>query len=209
LIEALEERVGPRIGERVDFTDGTFVGERGRRLSFTEAAAEALREDLELTAMFEAAVHGDDEPADFNFSGYRIEVEVDRDTGVVRVTDALLVADVGTVINPVAHRGQLLGGFAFGIGACLTEELVREDGQVLSASLADMKLPTAVDVPPLRIVELPTNLGPGAYGAKMAGELTNTAVAPAIANAVRDAVGVRVTTLPIKPEAVLRGLLDS
>lgn len=209
LIEALEERVEPRLGQRVDFADGWFVGDRGRRLSFTEAAAEALREDLELTAMYEAAVRGDDEPADFNFSGYCIEVEVDRDTGTVRVRDALLVADVGTVINAVAHRGQLLGGFAFGIGAALTEELVRADGQVVSASLADMKLPTAQDVPPLRIVELPTNVGPGAYGAKMAGELTNTAVAPAIANAVRDAIGVRVTTLPIKPEAILRGLLDS
>jgi CO/xanthine dehydrogenase Mo-binding subunit len=209
LIEALEERVEPRIGEHVGFTDGSFVGEHGRRLTFTEAAAQALRGDLELTAMFEAPIHGDDDPADFNFSGYCIEVEVDRDTGVVRVRDALLVADVGTVINPVAHRGQLLGGFAFGIGAALTEELVRADGQVVTASLADMKLPTASDVPPLRIVELPTTIGPGAYGSKMAGELTNTAVAPAMANAVRDAVGVRVMRLPIKPEAVLRGLLDS
>ena len=121
----------------------------------------------------------------------------------------MLVADVGTVINPAAHRGQLLGGFAFGIGAALTEELVRADGQVVTASLADMKLPAPADVPPLRIIELPTNVGPGAFGAKMAGELTNTAVAPAIANAVRDAVGVRVETLPIKPEAILRALLDA
>jgi CO/xanthine dehydrogenase Mo-binding subunit len=193
----------------VDFADGAFVGEGGRTLSFAEAAREALRDDVELTAMFEASTHGDHEPADFNFSGYCVEVEVDRDTGAVRVRDALLVADVGTVINPVAHRGQLLGGFAFGIGAALTEELVRADGQVINPSLADMKLPTAQDVPPLRIMELSTNVGPGAYGAKMAGELTNTGVAPAIANAVRDAVGVRVTTLPIKPEAVLRGLLES
>ena len=71
-----------------------------------------------------------------------------------------------------------------------------------------MKLPTAQDVPPLRVVELPANVGPGAFGAKMAGELTNTAVAPAIANAIRDAVGVRINSLPLKPEAVLRGLLD-
>jgi CO/xanthine dehydrogenase Mo-binding subunit len=159
--------------------------------------------------MYEAAVHGEDEPGDFNFSGYCIEVGVDRDTGVVSVRDALLVADVGTVVNPVAHRGQLLGGFAFGIGAALTEELVRADGQVVTANLGDMRLPASRDVPPLRIVELPTSIGPGAFGAKMAGELTNTAVAPAIANAVRDAVGVRVMSLPLKPEAVLRGLLDA
>ncbi|MEX2547991.1 MAG: xanthine dehydrogenase family protein molybdopterin-binding subunit [Chloroflexota bacterium] len=209
LIEALEERIEPRVAQHVDFESGTFVGERGRRLSFGEAAALALSGEIELTATYEAAVHDDDEPGDFNFSGYGIAVEVDRETGVVRVRDAVLVADVGTVINPVAHRGQLLGGFAFGIGAALTEELVRADGQVVSANLGEMKLPTAEDVPPLRIVEIPTAVGPGAFGAKMAGELTNTAVAPAIANAVRDAVGVRVTSLPIKPETVLRGLIEA
>ncbi|MEO6350904.1 MAG: xanthine dehydrogenase family protein molybdopterin-binding subunit [Candidatus Limnocylindrales bacterium] len=208
IIEALEERVEPRLAQHVSFGDGAFTADDGRRLSFADAVALAAPNGLELTATFEAAVHGDDEPADFNFSGYCIEVEVDGETGVVKVRDALLVADIGTVINPVAHRGQLLGGFAFGIGAALTEELVRVDGQVITANLGDMKLPAAHDVPPLRIVELSTNVGPGAFGAKMAGELSNTAVAPAIANAVRDAVGVRMTSLPIKPELVLRGLRE-
>src|SRR5262249_58821352 len=101
---------------------------------------------------------------------------------------------------------QLIGGFAMGVGAALMEELVRTDGQVVSTNLGDMKLPTSRDVPPLRIVELPTTVGPGAFGAKMAGELSNTAVAPAIANAVFDPVGVRVTALPISAERVLSGL---
>jgi CO/xanthine dehydrogenase Mo-binding subunit len=124
----------------------------------------------------------------------------------VTVDDALLVVDVGTVINPVAHRGQLAGGFAFGFGAALMEELVTEDGVVLTLSLADMKLPTSGDMPPLRIVELPTTVGPGAFGAKAAGELTNAPVAPAIANAIADAVGVRITELPITAERVLAAL---
>ncbi|HLB44715.1 MAG TPA: xanthine dehydrogenase family protein molybdopterin-binding subunit [Candidatus Limnocylindrales bacterium] len=207
LIDELEERAEPRLGHRVDFEAGYFVDPDGHRLAFDEIAAVAIPDGFEFTAMYEAAVHAEDEPAYYSFSGYSIEVEVDRETGMVRVRDALLVADVGAVINPVAHRGQLLGGFAFGIGAALTEELVRADGQVVTANFGDMRLPVANDVPPLRIVELPTSLGPGAFGAKMAGELSNTAVAPAIANAVRDAVAVRVTSLPIKPEAVLRGLL--
>ena len=209
LIDALQERVEPKVNQRVEWHDGAFQGDRGRSVSFGEALALAMPDGLEITAMYEAAVHGDDEPGDFNFSGYAIEVEVDRDTGKVVVRDALLVADVGTVVNPVAHRGQLLGGFAFGVGAALTEELVRADGQVVTANLGDMKLPAPQDVPVLRIIELGTDVGPGAFGAKMAGELSNTAVAPAIANAVRDAVGVRPMTLPIKPEAVLRGLIDS
>ena len=132
LIEALEERIEPRVGQRVAFGSGAFVGDEGRRLPFAEALALAFPDGHDLTVMYEAAAHGDDDPGDFNFSGYVIEVQVDRETGVVNVRNAVLVADVGTIINPVAHRGQLLGGFAFGIGAALTEELVRVDGQVVS-----------------------------------------------------------------------------
>ena len=88
----------------------------------------------------------------------------------------------------------------FGLGGALMEELRVEDGIVTSGTLGEVKLPTSMDCPPLRIVELPTPVGPGAFGAKMAGELTNSVVAPAIANAVAAAVGARVTALPITSE---------
>ena len=179
-------------------------GAQSRRVAALLPGAEGLSVD----AQYESESHGPDEPGDFDFAGYAVEVEVDRDTGSVALTDALLVADVGTIINPVAHRGQLIGGFAMGVGAALMEELVRNDGQVVSTNLGDVKLPTSRDVPPLRVVELSTSVGPGAFGAKMAGELSNTAVPPAIANAVFDAVGVRVTALPISAERVLAGLRD-
>jgi CO/xanthine dehydrogenase Mo-binding subunit len=117
----------------------------------------------------------------------------------------LQVADVGTIINPIAHDGQLRGGFGFGLGAALMEQLAVEDGRVLTANLGDYKLPTQLDMPPYRLVHVPS-VGPGPFGAKMAGELSNCAVAPAIANAVQDAVGVRVVDLPITAEAVRRGL---
>jgi CO/xanthine dehydrogenase Mo-binding subunit len=112
------------------------------------------------------------------------------------------VVDVGTIINPVAHRGQLVGGFVFGLGGGLMEELVVEDGTVTSGTLGEVKLPTAMDCPPLRIVQLPTEVGPGAFGAKMAGELTNAIVAPALTNAVAAAVGARVRSLPITAEKI-------
>jgi CO/xanthine dehydrogenase Mo-binding subunit len=164
-------------------------------------------EPVELSTEYDgAAGHDEDAAGDFDFAACAVEVTVDRETGAVTVDDALLVVDVGTVINPVAHRGQLAGGFAFGFGAALMEELVTEDGVVLTLSLADMKLPTSGDMPPLRIVELPTTVGPGAFGAKAAGELTNAPVAPAIANAIADAVGVRITELPITAERVLAAL---
>ena len=164
-------------------------------------------EPVVLSTVFDASAgHAADAAGDYGFAACAVEVTVDRETGAVTVDDALLVVDVGTIINPVAHRGQLVGAFAFGFGAALMEELVVEDGVVLTLSLADMKLPSAGDVPPLRIVEVPTAVGPGAFGAKAVGELTNAPVAPAIANAIADAVGIRLTELPITAERVLAAL---
>jgi CO/xanthine dehydrogenase Mo-binding subunit len=181
----------------------------GRRLiGFGELVARLVPVDepVELTAEFDGGTHGPDEPGDNGFAACAVEVTVDRETGVVTIDDALLVADVGTIINPLAHAGQLEGGFAFGVGAALMEELPVEDGVVVGRSLGEVRLPTIRDVPSLRIVLLPTEVGPGAFGAKMVGELFNAPVAPAIANAVADAVGVRMTELPLTPERVLAAL---
>ena len=140
-----------------------------------------------------------------NFCAYAIEVELDRETGAVRVCDAVFVADVGTIFNPVAHQGQLQGGFMYGLGSALTEELLIQDGRVTTLSLGEYKLPAVADTPPLRVVLLPAQDGPGELGGKSAGELTNTTVPPAIANAVA-AAGARVTELPITAERVLAKL---
>lgn len=137
---------------------------------------------------------------------YAIDAAVDRETGQVRLLGALLVADVGTVINPTALRGQLTGGFAFGLGQALMEELRVEDGRVTTANLGDYKLPTAPDLPPLRIVLLTDAKGPGPFGAKSVGELSNPAVGPAVANAVAAASGARVRSLPVSAERVLDAL---
>jgi CO/xanthine dehydrogenase Mo-binding subunit len=137
---------------------------------------------------------------------YAIEVAVDRDTGSFRIVDALLVADVGTVINPVAVRGQLEGGFVFGLGQSVMEELRIEDGRVITTNLGDYKIPTIADVPPLRLHLITDAPGPGPFGAKSVGELANSAVGAAIANAIDAAVGARVTSLPITAEKV-RSLL--
>ena len=120
--------------------------------------------------------HGDD-VGNANFTAFSIEVEVDPDTGQVTLTDVLQVADVGTIINPVAHDGQLKGGFAFGLGAGMMEDLAVADGRVLTPSLGEYKLPTQMDMPPYRVVHV-ESVGPGPFGAKMAGELSNCAVAP-------------------------------
>ncbi len=164
---------------------------------------EALRRAAGLQVVGEADVSRAEAASVY---GYVVEAEVDGETGAVRLTDAVLVADVGTVINPTALRGQLEGGFVFGLGQAIMEELAVEDGVVTTANLGDYKLPTIADVPPLRVVLLTEDKGPGPFGAKSAGELSNPAVGAAVANAVHDACGARVSSLPITAEKVFRAL---
>jgi CO/xanthine dehydrogenase Mo-binding subunit len=150
--------------------------------------------------------HKPGEPGDFEFAGYVVQSEVDRETGSVRIEDVLLVADVGTIINPVAHQGQLDGGLMFGLGAALMEDLSVQSGRITTPSLGDYKVPCAMDTPPFQTVLLREPTGPGPLGAKAAGELTNTSVAPAVANSVAAACGARVQHLPLTAERILAAL---
>ena len=215
LREWLHERLPgaiPAVTPGTELVDDAFVDATGggERVPFAAVVAALVREDdpVELATSFEAEVHGPDEGGDYDFGACAVEVEVDRDTGQVTVLDAVLAVDVGTIINPVAHRGQLEGGFVFGLGGAVMEELAVDGGAVTTLSLADLKIPTVADVPRLRIVQIPTVVGPGAFGAKMAGELTNAPVAPALANAIADAVGVRIAELPLTAERVHRALAE-
>lgn len=216
LRHALEDAATRTLGEsveRISLTDDWLVGEGGaNRVSLSEAAATLVGQagEIVVEGHFEAHAHGPDDPGDYNFGAYAVEVAVDRETGEVRVVHASLAADVGAIVNPVAHQGQLEGGFVFGLGGAMLEELgVDESGRVTTLNLGDYKLPTTMDVPPLRTLLLPTEVGPGAFGAKMAGELSNTAVAPAIGNAIHDAVGVRLHALPLTAERVRRALREA
>jgi len=174
-------------------------------VSFDEVAEKISRgAPVEVRGDYDGT-HKPGEPGDFEFAGYVVEAEVDHDTGAVHIHDVLLAVDVGTIINPLAHQGQLEGGLMFGIGAALMEELTVQDGQITTLTLGDYKLPCAMDTPPFRTVLLPDPTGPGPLGAKAAGELTNTSVAPAVANAVA-ACGARVMHMPLTAERVLDAL---
>jgi CO/xanthine dehydrogenase Mo-binding subunit len=169
--------------------------------SVADAAGElSAGEGLEVSVKFEATA------ADHGACAHAIEVAVDAQTGSVRVVRAALAVDVGQVINPVGLRGQLEGGFVYGLGQALTEDLALSDGRVRAANLGDYKLPTIADVPPLRIVHLSDGHGVGPYGARSAGELVNPGVPAAVANAVHDACGARVNTLPVTAERVWRAV---
>ncbi|MDA1096339.1 MAG: molybdopterin-dependent oxidoreductase, partial [Chloroflexi bacterium] len=143
-------------------------------------------------------------PSPYTSFGVHIaEVEVDAETGQVSIRKYTAAHETGQVLNPVAFHGQIEGGIVYGIGEALMEELiVDESGRVSNASFADFKIPTERDIPPLNVIVLESNNGHGPYKVRGIGEHTNIQVAPAIANAVADAIGVRVSTLPISPEAV-------
>ena len=136
------------------------------------------------------------------------EVEVDPETGHVTVTKLITAHDVGTVLNPLLHQGQIEGGIIQGLGYALMEEMATEDGRVSSLSLGDYKIPVMPDIPQLETVLLEPANGPAPYQSKGIGEISNIPVAAAIANAVADAVGVRITSLPITAEKVLAALRE-
>jgi CO/xanthine dehydrogenase Mo-binding subunit len=134
------------------------------------------------------------------------EVEVERETGKVRVARFVTAHDVGTVINPITHQGQIDGAFVMGMGQALMEELVIDGGRVTNASLGDYKLPTVADVPELETVLVRSGGGLGPREAKAIGEFANNSPPAAIANAVADAVGVRLLDLPVTAEKIYHGL---
>ncbi len=136
------------------------------------------------------------------------EVEVDTETGAVSVVKYVVAHDIGRAINPQLVEGQMEGGAIQGLGFALTEDFVidPDTGRVLSDSLLTYRLPTVMDVPEMEniLVEDPSPAGP--YGAKGVGEAGVVNPAAAIANAVYDAIGVRIASLPITPEKVLHAL---
>jgi CO/xanthine dehydrogenase Mo-binding subunit len=134
------------------------------------------------------------------------EVAVDPETGEVRVLRYTTAHDSGLVLNPLGYQGQVNGGFQHGLGYALMEELVVEDGRVTTLSFGDYKMPTVRDMPPLETVVLESDRGEGPYSIRGIGEAPCIPVAPAIANAVADAVGVRIRDLPITAQKVYRGL---
>ena len=133
-------------------------------------------------------------------------VEVDPETGQVKLVGMVTVHDAGTVINPIGHQGQIEGGLIQGIGLATMEELRAEDGRITTLSLGDYKLPVIKDIPPLTTVILEEPAGPGPFQAKAIGEMSISPVPAAIANAIFDACGVRITDLPLTAEKVFFAL---
>ena len=135
-----------------------------------------------------------------------VDLEVDPETGVVTLLKCVAAHGVGKAINPQAVEGQIEGGLAMGIGYALHESIEFDNGKVVNPSFVDYRLPTVMDVPEIECILVEEPLPTGPFGAKGIGEVCSAPTAPAIANAIFNAVGVRIKELPMSPEKILKAL---
>jgi CO/xanthine dehydrogenase Mo-binding subunit len=204
--------------DRLDLADRRVIVKAGsgEPIRITEIVRACASEGLPLynVALFKAPfrnltkyerIEGEVFP-DFTFGSHAVEVAVDEDTGGVQVRKLIACYDVGRAINPLSVEGQLEGGAVYALGYGLTEEVMIQEGRIKTPSFAEYLIPTAMDVPEVQTVVLESGEGVGPFGAKGVGEPSVNSVAPAIANAIYDAVGVRIRDLPITAEKVFKAL---
>jgi xanthine dehydrogenase molybdenum-binding subunit len=204
-VPAASLRVSNGVISVVDDPSTTLdYGRALRRLLLREGGSVVMT-----TAFYDPPTEGQDDhyhgniSASYGFGACVAEVEVDPDTGMVRLLDLWTANDVGRAINPMACEGQIEGGSVMGIGLALSEELPTAEGRMLAPNLHDYGMPTAVDAPRIH-VDLVESIDPlGPYGAKGVGEAGLIPPPAAIANAIADAVGIRPREYPMRPWKVL------
>jgi CO/xanthine dehydrogenase Mo-binding subunit len=214
--EQLRQRLSPVAASILGCTETDVVLQNGRfgsaldkkrSIEFSAVAREATKPNGELRVRETFEVKGRSPvPA---FVVQIAQVRVDVETGQLKVERIVTAHDVGTVINPVAHQGQIEGGLVQGLGYATLEEVISDNGKVLTANLGDYRIPCARDLPSLETVLIEDPTGPGPFAAKQIGENGIIATAPAIANAVAAAVGVRLFDIPLTAEKIYLALKSS
>jgi CO/xanthine dehydrogenase Mo-binding subunit len=201
-------------GIRQTLTASGYLREGYSWQQFREACSKYLAEHGELLSRAgyrpPPGVFWDDDKyrgeayAAFAWAVYIAEVTVDLTTYSVTVDDFVALQEVGRVLHPVLARGQITGGVAQGIGFALYENVVWQNGQ-----MTNYIMPTSADLPPIRVYFEELGNEYGAFGAKGIGELPMDGPAPAIANAVEDALGLKVNSIPLLPENLFEAMTAS
>jgi putative selenate reductase molybdopterin-binding subunit len=177
----------------------------GRSVSLAEVALHSLHQEDQHQIMATASHMSYASPPPF--AAQFAEVEVDTETGQVTVTKLVMAVDCGTAINPVTAAGQVEGGMIQALGYAVSEEMAYDEyGRLLTTRFGDYRIFQADEVPELQAILVPSYEPTGPYGAKAIAEIPMDGVAPAVANAIYDAVGVRLRQLPFTPERVWRAL---
>ncbi len=217
LKEAAAKLLEARKEDIVLFDGKAFVkGSREPNVPHAQLVAAAAAAGTPLTNMgsliIEEALYPGEESAhntgwlDYTFGGMAVEAAVDPQTGEVKLLGLGISHDVGTAVNPQVVMGQIEGGVIQGMGLALLEDCCVKNGRAEAHDFATYLIPTSLDIPPLEIALLESGEGVGPFGARGIGEPPHNITPSAIANAVSRAIGVRVTSLPISPEKVLKAL---
>lgn len=218
---ALRQAITANLAERFDvppdqirFEEG-LARVNGHNVPLGEVVDEMKTQGLEPRAAYEYWApetqplgEGGDMHFAFSFAAQAVEVEVNTLTGEVAVLRVIVANDVGQAINPLGLQGQVEGGVMMGLGNAITEHFITSGGQVVTDRLARYRMPSIVHTPEIHslVVEHPTEDGP--FGAKGVGEISSIPTTPAITNAIFNAVGVRVDSLPVDQEIILKALWD-
>jgi 4-hydroxybenzoyl-CoA reductase subunit alpha len=216
LFGAAAKLLGRKIQDELDAKDGQiYVKRTGKGVSVSEAALAYQSANSGAPVLGRGVYTPADPIAEgtvvsptWSFGSQIIEVEVDKETGEVRVIDSATAHDCGRAINPMSVEGQLEGSMHMALGYALSEEVKFEEGKVVNPSFVDYKMFSALDMPKVDSIVVETDDPHGPFGAKESGEGLTIPTAPAIANAIYDAVGVSIKDLPITPEKVLKALQE-
>jgi CO/xanthine dehydrogenase Mo-binding subunit len=227
---------GPTVASRTAMVVGKLVESAARGIAQTLISSKLLRVDysadeFRIACRQYVATHGQfrcwsryDPPSDifwddqayrgeayaaFAWAVYIAEVTVDLTTYSVSVDDFVALQEVGKVLHPLLARGQIIGGIAQGIGFSLYEKVVWQNGRMQNSQMTNYIMPTSSDLPPIRVFFEELGNVHGAYGAKGIGELPMDGPAPAIVNAVVDALGIPCDSIPLLPEDIMDGLVAS
>ncbi len=212
VIGQMKEKMAVRFGidvEFVEYESGYFYARDNQdsKVSFKDAGAAVTKNGSNIVAT------ASNDPGMRPANGYAMsiaDVEVDPETGKIQLTDFTIFQDVGKCVNPTQVESQMQGGAVQGIGWALSEEYIYDDqGLMRNASFLDYRMPTALDLPMIGTVILETPADDGAFGIRGVGEPPIIAPPAAIANAVHDATGVRMTSLPMSPERVFATMKGS
>jgi xanthine dehydrogenase molybdenum-binding subunit len=198
--------------EKIRFEEG-LARVNGHSVPLGEAALLMKNEGREPKALYtywapqtQPLGSGGDIHFAFSYAAQAAEVEVDLETGEVHVLQMVAAHDIGRAINPLALQGQIEGGMIMGLGNALTEEFIVEDGQIFTDYLARYKMPSIKHAPKLTSFIVEDETADGPYGAKGVGEIASIPTTPAITNAIYNACGVRVMSLPVDQDKLLLAL---
>ncbi len=196
------KKLGAR-AEELELSDGSVIHRSSKKkMSFAEIV-KANGSPISVKGYYKSS----EKAHDASVSAQIAEVHVDPETGKVTLRQMVSAHTTGKVINPLMHQGQIDGGVVFGLGYATTEEILFDGGRVNTTNFGEFKIPNIMDIPLLKTAVMETvPHGPGPYNSLAIGEVANVPVAAAVANAVADACGVRITDLPITAEKVYQAL---